>query len=254
MGGIEPLIVLPMAALYFPIVPGHVWPDQFVPDAVSFQMHIKKCGPIPVTGKTVGKFWSIVCLDTFDGCRKRFYQMLHEHGGGIRVVLLKCLHKPPSGVFINSGILEKMLTNDPAVDKTGRRNELHIHLDTLSRMIHVLIGLGDILGVRRMDSHDALSGEETVQASNGAGVAALGELDPENDKPGMRVTSTHVFDQPDLIRSVLVRVVMRPAGEIAQGLDRAIIASFPAVDILPVSFILNSRLRDTEFVRILDKR
>jgi hypothetical protein len=55
-----------------------------------------------------------------------------------------------------------MLTNAPAVDKAGRRDELHIHLDALSRMIHLLIGLLDILGVRRMDSHDVLSYKETV--------------------------------------------------------------------------------------------
>lgn len=214
MGGIEPLIVLPVAALYFPVVSGRVWPDQLVPDAVPFQMHIKKCGLIPVAGKTVGKLWPVVCLDTFDGRWERFYQMFHEHGGGISAVLLKCLHEPPSGVFVNSCILEKTLTNDPAVDKTGRRDELNIHLDALSWTIHLLIRLWDILGVRRMDSHDALSHKETVEAGDGAGVSAPGELDPENDKAGMRVTPTHVFDQGDLIGSMLVRVVMRPAGEI----------------------------------------
>lgn len=52
---------------------------------------------------------------------------------------------------------------------------------------------------------------------------------------------------------MLVRVVMRPAGEITKRLNRVVIAAFPAVDVLPVSFILNSRLRDTEFVGILDK-
>ncbi len=109
MCGIEPLIILPVATLYFPVVPGHVWPDQLVPDAVPFQMHIKKCGLIHVAGKTVGKRWPVACLDTFDGRWERFHQMLHEHGGGIHTVLLKCLHEPPLGVFVNSGILEKCL-------------------------------------------------------------------------------------------------------------------------------------------------
>lgn len=42
---------------------------------------------------------------------------------------------------------------------------------------------------------------------------------------------------------------MRPAGELAEGLNRDVILAFPAVDILSVWFMLNSRLRDTEFVR-----
>lgn len=126
-------------------------------------------------------------------------------------MFLKGLHEPPSGILVNSGILEKVLTDNLAVDEAGRGDEFHINLDTLSRVIHLLIGLRDIFGVRRMESHDALPFEEPVKAGNGAGVAAPGEFDPENDKSGMRVTPAHIRDEFDLMRGMLVRVVMRSA-------------------------------------------
>ena len=211
MSGIEPFIVFPMAAFHFSVMSGRIRPDQLVMDAVAFQMYLKEGGLISVGSKAVGKLGPIVRLDALNGKGKRFHQVFHEHGGGIGAVFLKGLHKPPPGVLINGGILEKMLTNNLAVDEAGRGDEFHINLDTLSRVIHLLIGLWDIFRVRRMDSHDALSAEEAVKAGNGAGVTALGEFAPENDKPGMRVAPAHVKDEFDLIWGMLIRVVVRSA-------------------------------------------
>ena len=157
MSGIKPFIVFPVAAFHFSVVSGRIRPDQLVTDAVAFQMYLKEGGLVSVGSKAVGKLWPIVRLDAFNGKRKRFHQVFHEHGRGISAVLIKGLHKPPPGELINGGILEKMLTDNPAVDEAGRGDELHINLDTLSRVIHLLIGLWNILRVRRMDSHDALS-------------------------------------------------------------------------------------------------
>lgn len=211
MSGIEPFIVFPMAAFHFSVMSGRIRPDQLVLDAVAFQMYLKEGGLVLVGSKAVGKLWPVVRLDAFNGNRECFHQVFHEHGGGISAVFLKCLHKPPSGVFVNGSVLEEMFTDNLAVDEAGRGDELHIDLDTLSRVIHLLIGLWDIFRVRRMDSHNALSAEEPVKAGNGAGVAALGEFDPENDKSGMRVAPAHVRDESDLIWGMLVRVVVRSA-------------------------------------------
>lgn len=211
MSGIEPFIVFPMAAFHFPVMSGRIRPDQLVADAVAFQMYLKEGRLISVGSKAVGKLWSVVCLNAFNGKRERFHQMFHEHGGGISAVFLKGLHEPPSGVLVNGGILEKVFTNNLAVDEAGRGDEFHINLNTLSGTHHLLIGLRDIFRVRRMYSHDPLSFEEPVQSGDGAGVSALGEFDPENDKSGMRVTPAHVRDEFDLIGGMLVRVVVRSA-------------------------------------------
>ena len=253
MGCIEPLIVLPMATLYFPVVPGHVWPDQFVPDAVSFQMHIKKCGPIPVTGKTVGKFSAVIRLDALNGAGEGFHKMFHKQGGGIGVMFLKGFHKAPPGILIYGGILEELFADHPAVDKAGGGDEFYIHLDTLSGMVHLFIGFGDILGVRGMESHHALLFEETIQAGNGTGIAALHELDPENNEASMGVAPAHIGNGPDFFRGMLVRVVVWPPGTVTQGFNGAVITAFPAVDILPVRLVLDSGFCNPIFVSVFNK-
>lgn len=168
-------------------------------------------------------------------------------------MLLKSLHKAPSGILINGGILEEMFSDDSAVDKAGGGNNLHIDLEALSGVVHLLIKLWNILGVGRMDGHDTLLFEETVKAGDGAGVTALHELDPEDDESGMRVAPAHIRDEPDLLRSMLVGVVVRPAGAVTEGLNGTVKAAFPAVDILPVSLISDGGIGDTIFISIFDK-
>lgn len=180
--------------------------------------------------------------------------MVHKHGGGISAVFLKGFYKPPSGILINGGILEEVLSNDPAVHKTGRRNKLHIHLNALAGMVHLLIRLRDILRVRRMDGHDTLPAEEPVKPGNGAGVAALHEFYPENDETSIRVAPAHIEDEFDFLRGVLVRVVMRSARVVTERLNGAIKAPFPAVDVLPVGFVFDGSFGNTIFLSIFNKR
>lgn len=46
---------------------------------------------------------------------------------------------------------------------------------------------------------------------------------------------------------------MWPSGEVAQRLDGAVITAFPAVDILPVRFVLDRRFRNPIFVSVFNK-
>mgnify|MGYP003255546271 CR=1 FL=1 len=96
MRGIEPLVILPVAALYLAVVPGRKGPDDFVTDAVGLQMLLEKRGSFLVARKAVGEFRPIVCLDTFDGAGECPYQMLHELGGRIGAVFLKGFHEAPT--------------------------------------------------------------------------------------------------------------------------------------------------------------
>ncbi len=62
---IEALLVFPVAALYFAVVAGCVWTDQFVSDSKARGGQLKACGQISsAVGKTVGEFESVVCLHT----------------------------------------------------------------------------------------------------------------------------------------------------------------------------------------------
>ena len=253
MGGIEPPIVLPVAALHLAVMPWRIGADYLVPDAMLLQTHLEKGGLIPVGGKAVGKFGAIVRLDALNGARESFHKVFHKQGGGIGAVLLKGFHKAPPGILIYGGILEELFADHPAVDKAGGGDEFYIHLDTLSGMAHLFIGFGDILGVRGMGSHHALLFEETVQAGNGTGIAALHGLDPENDKAGVGIASAHIGNKLDFFQGMLVRMVVWPSGEATQGLDGAVITAFPAVDILPVRLVLDSGFRNPIFVSVFNK-
>ncbi len=253
MGGIEPLIVLPVAALHLAVMPWRIGADYLVPDAMLLQTRLEKGGLIPVGGKAVGKFGAIVRLDALNGAREGFHKVFHKQGGGIGAVFLKGFHKAPPGILIYGGILEELFADHPAVDKAGGGDEFYIHLDTLSGMVHLFIGFGDIPGVRGMDSHHALLFEEAVKTRDGAGIAALHELDPENDKTGVGIASAHIGNKPDFFRGMLVRMVVWPSGEVTQGLDGTVITAFPAVDILPVRFVPDCRFRNPIFVSVFNK-
>ena len=116
---IEPLVVLPVAALHFFIVPGSKGADNFMADTVGLQMLLEKRGLFPLARKAVGKFSSIIRLDTFNGAGERFYQVFHELGGRIGVVFLKRFNKKPSGILIDRCVLKELFSDDPAVFQTG---------------------------------------------------------------------------------------------------------------------------------------
>lgn len=156
------------------------------------QMCLEQGGPVPMGSEAVCELGTIICLDAFDGQREGFDQMFQEQGGGIGVMLLKSLHKAPAGVFIDSGVLEELLSNYGTVLETGRGDELYVHLKTLPGVCHLFVGLGDVFGVGRMDSHDALLPKETVEAGDGAGIATLHEFNPKDDKAGIGITSAHI--------------------------------------------------------------
>lgn len=163
MGRIETLIILPMAALHLSVMPWGKRTDEFVTYPVHFQMFLEKSGLLPVSGKSVGKFSSIIGLNAFDRTRKGFYQMFYKLGGRIGAVLLKCLYETPTGVLVNSCILKKLFSDHLGVFQTGRRDKFHIDLNPLSGMIHLFIGFRDVLRISGMYSHNSLFPKETVK-------------------------------------------------------------------------------------------
>ena len=65
VAGIETLLVLTVAALYFAIVPWGVGPDKLMADAELLRGRLEQGGQIPfAVGKAVGELKAIVCLYT----------------------------------------------------------------------------------------------------------------------------------------------------------------------------------------------
>ena len=141
-------------------------------------------------------------------------------------MFLEGFHIAPAGVFINGGILIELFTFCLIDQTTGRKNKLYIDLYPLSGVFHLLIRLGDILGIREFFCHDPLFLKETVKTWNGAFISSLHEFHPENDQTGMRIAPAHIPDEFDLFKSVLVWMGMRTSGTIAQGIPGTIVTVF----------------------------
>lgn len=101
--------------------------------------------------------------------------------------------RSPHSVFINGSILEEVFFGDSAVYKAGGRDKLHVNLNVLSGMLYLFIGFGNILGIWRMDSYNALFFRERVWFRDRAGIASLHKLDPKNHKSGMGISSAHIL-------------------------------------------------------------
>ena len=209
VGGIKTLVVLPVAALRLAVMPGCIGANDFMEDAVALETLLEKGWFIPVGGKTVSGLRPVIGLDALNGVWEGFYKAIHKQGRGIRALFLKSLHIAPSGILVNGSVLEETPSNYPAVNQTGRGNKLHIHLDALPGALHLFVGLGDVLGVGGMFSHDAPLFEEAVQSWDGAGITALHEFHPENGEAGIRVSPAHIGNKFNLGRSMLVGVVAK---------------------------------------------
>ena len=254
MGGIKTFIILPVAALHLAIMPRCIRAYELMADAVASQMLLKESRLVRGRGKAVGELRTVICLDTLNRAGKSFYQMFNKQGRGIGAVFLKGFHITPSGIFVDGSILEELFTDDLTVDEAGRGDEFHINLEALAGVFHLLVGLRDVFRVRRMDSHDTLLFKEAVETGDGAGITTLHEFYPKYDESGIGITPAHIGDEFNLFGGVLVRMVVRSAGEVTEGINGAVKAPFPAVNILSVGFVFNGSICNTIFFSVFNKR
>ena len=109
MRSIELLIVLAVAAFNLTIVPGSEWTDELVADSQISQSFLEQRGFLdPIGAKMVGKFWSVVGLDAFNGIGEASDNMLYELGGRIGTVFLESLQIAKTAVLIKESILVEL--------------------------------------------------------------------------------------------------------------------------------------------------
>ena len=147
--------------------------------------------------------------------------MTDENGGRIRTVILEGLQVAETAVLINEGelvIIPAVLSGISCriADQTCCRHIFHINLHSLSRMIHLLIWLWNVLGIREFYCHFPAASQETVQPGYGSGIASSPQLDPKHDNPGVGVPSPRILYEFDLLRPVLVRVMVRAVRAVFQ--------------------------------------
>ena len=107
MSSIKPFVVFPVASFHFSIVPWSKRTNQLVPYSVFSKTFLKKSRLIraAIRAETFGEFLPVVRLNTFNRAWKSLNQMFKKYRRGIGTVLLKGLHKAPTGILINCSIL-----------------------------------------------------------------------------------------------------------------------------------------------------
>lgn len=80
-------------------------------------------------------------------------------------MLIKGLHKTPSGVFIDRCVPVEFLTFR-FVNQTDCRNIFYINLEPLAGIEHLFIGFRYILRILWFDCHDSLSPKNAIKTGN----------------------------------------------------------------------------------------
>lgn len=240
MGSVKFLVIFSVAALHLAVVPGCIRANQFVADAKMVQLQLKH-GRLFTSfwQKSVGELSAIVRLYAFNQIGKALDNMAKEHCGRIGAVFLKSLKIAKAAVFVQKGILEPLCWLLLAHD-AGLRNKLDVNLYSLAGILHLLIRLWDVFGIRRFYSHGVPLSQKPVQPRDGTFVTSLSQLNPEYDDPGMWISAAHIQDKLDLFRRVLVGMAVRSVRSVFQRGKGSVIAFAPAVDILPVCAVAYS--------------
>ena len=172
--------VFPVATLHFAIVPWGVGADELVADAKISGGFLKKGLDIPfAVGKTVCEFKTIIGLDTLHTDTPAgipLHQPFQEVGGRVSGLLRIGRQEAEPGKLVNGSILEQAQF---WVRDTTARDDLHIHLDSFSRMSHLLVRLWCVcLFLLLLWKHPQLA-HDAEQALRAAGIAALFQAMPQ---------------------------------------------------------------------------
>ena len=155
---VEFLIVFAVTALNLAVVAGSVRPYEFVLDTEFGKGFLKERRTV-----RFGIVQPVVGLDTLNGIGEFLNNMAKEEAGRIGAVFLKGFEIAEAGILINEGVLVKLLIGG-ITDQASRRDKLDVDLPAPSGIGHLLIGLGNILGIWQFHSHLTSFSQETVKA------------------------------------------------------------------------------------------
>ena len=234
MAGIEPFLILAVAALDLAVVARRIWTDQLMPDAQLRSRLFKQRRQIALTvGEPIGKLKAVVRLDTFHlyvsaGVPRP--QLPQEICRGVCRLFRVSGEKAQAGELVDSSVLKQAKLR---ICNAFAWHDLHIDLNALSGMGHLLVRLWFVRIFWifwRKQPHFAHDAEQALRA---AGVAALPQAVPELDHAERRIPAAHVADELQLGLRVLVWMAVRPPGLAGKGRHASVPALLPEVDIRP---------------------
>ena len=134
---------------------------------------------------------------------------------------------------------------------TGSGNHLHIHLNALSGMGHLLVRLRFVRLFRlfwRKHTHFAHDAEQTFRT---ACIAALPQTVPKLDHAQFGISAAHVTDELQFGLRVLVWMAVGASGLAGQGCHTSILALLPEIDIRPALVVLPAGAAHAVFLCVL---
>ena len=236
---IETLLILAMAALHLAVMPRGIGTNAFMSNAQLRSGLFKQCGKITLAvGKTIGKLKAVVRLNTLyldASTRIPGGQSAQEVCRRIGGLLWVGSEKAQACELVDGGVLEqaKLRNCDAAA-----WNDLHIHLNALSRVSHLRIRLWLVLLFRLFGWKQPYLAHDAIQALRAAGIAALLQAVPKLDQAQLWISVAHITDELQFGFRVLIRMTVRSSGLAGEGRCTAIPALLPEVDVRPAFVVL----------------
>ena len=249
VGRIETLLILPVATLHLAVVSWRVGTDEFMPDAQLGSGDLKQGGQIPsAVGETIGKLKAIVRLhalypDTSAGVPLE--QLLEEIRGRKGVLLRIGSQESQAGKLINSGILKQAQF---WVSNALAGHHLHVHLNTLTWIGHLLVRLWFIHFFLRSSRKQPKFAHDSEQALRAAGIASQPQPVPQLHHAEVGIAAAHIPNQLQFCLRMLIWMAMGTSGLTGQGFHRAIPSSLPEVDVRPTLVVLPAGTAHTVFL------
>ena len=249
--GIKSLLVFTVAAFYLAVVPGCVGTNELVADTQVSGSFLEKGLDIPfAVGKTVGKFKAVISLNALHTNALTgipLHQPFQEVSRGVGGLLGISGQEAEPGELIYCGVLEQVQLR---VGDAAAGNYLHIHLDTLAGVGHLLVRFRNVSFFLLFPGKHPQFSHHAEQALGPAGITTFLQATPKLQQTQVRIAAAHVPDQLQLRFCVLVWMAVGTPGLAGQGLHAPVPACLPEVDIGPAFVILPDGAADAIFLRI----
>ena len=196
VAGIEALLILAVTTLHFAVVARRIGTDELVPDTQLGGSGLKQSREIPLAvGETIGKFKAVIRLDAFHADSSAgipLEQLFQKIRRGIGGLLRVGSQEAQAGKLVNGSILVQAQFR---VCNTASGNHLHIHLNTLSGIGHLLVGFGFISWFLLFRREQAQLSHDPEQALRAAGIATLPQTVPQLHHAQVGIAAAHIPDQ-----------------------------------------------------------
>lgn len=142
------LVILAMAAFDLTVVSWSIGPNKLVANAELGEGGFKERRLVLFTSnETISEFRAVIGLDALNEEWKLLSTVADELGRGIGAVFLKGFEVTETAELVEESVLVKTALFGSLPHKAGCRHELHVDLDALAGILHLFIGLRDVLGI-----------------------------------------------------------------------------------------------------------